>query len=149
MSKILILNGPNLGSLGTREPDVYGRTTLPELEQLCKQEAEAAGVHVEFRQSDLEGELIAWLHEARGSFDAVVMNPAALTHYSIALRDAVAACEVPVVEVHLSNIYARESFRAKSVISPVAAGLVAGLGVDGYLLAVRAALSIIARKGGS
>lgn len=140
--RVLILNGPNLNLLGEREPEIYGTTTLAEVEKMCRERAAALGVDLDFRQTNHEGELIGWLQEARGAVDAVVLNPAALTHYSLALRDAISACGIPVIELHLTNIHAREPWRATSVISGVAAGVIAGLGPVSYLLAIEAATSL-------
>ncbi|MGH2732488.1 MAG: type II 3-dehydroquinate dehydratase [Actinomycetota bacterium] len=137
--KVLILNGPNLNLLGEREPEIYGTITLAEVEKMCRERAATLGVDLDFRQTNHEGELIDWLQEARRAVDAVVLNPAAFTHYSLALRDAIAACDIPVIELHLSNIYAREQWRATSVISGVAAAVIAGLGPRGYPLAIEAA----------
>jgi len=138
----LVLHGPNLNLLGTREPAVYGRTTLPEVDRLIREHGRRRGIRVECRQSNVEGELIGWLQAAaRDGFVGVVLNPGALTHYSIALRDAVAAITVPVVEVHLSNIHGREEFRRHSVIAGVARGQIAGFGPQSYLLALDALLA--------
>jgi 3-dehydroquinate dehydratase-2 len=138
----LVLHGPNLNLLGTREPAVYGRTTLAEVDRLIREHGRRRGVRVECRQSNVEGELIGWLQAAgRDGFFGVVLNPGALTHYSIALRDAVAAITVPVVEVHLSNIHGREEFRRHSVIAAVARGQIAGFGPHSYLLALDALLA--------
>ena len=141
MSKILVLNGPNLNLLGQREPEVYGRTTLADVEALCRDAGARLGVEVECRQSNHEGVLIDALHEAgravkAGTLLGVVFNPGAYTHTSIALHDAIKGAEVPVVEVHVSNVHAREAFRHHSHVSPVAAGIVVGFGVDGYRLAI-------------
>jgi 3-dehydroquinate dehydratase-2 len=141
--KVLVLNGPNLNLLGEREPSIYGRTTLPELEELCRKRAGDHGFDLDFRQTNEEGRLVDWLQEARSGADAVVLNAAALTHYSVAVRDAVQACEKPVVEVHLSNIFAREQFRATSLLSAVAAGVISGFGVQGYLLAIDALAAML------
>lgn len=140
MSKVLIANGPNLNLLGTREPDIYGSVTLDDIEAGLKERARARGVEIAFVQSNHEGVLIDALHEAALTCVAVVLNPGALTHYSYALRDAVASIGIPVVEVHLSNITAREHFRAVSVIAPACAGQVSGFGADSYHLGLDAAL---------
>lgn len=136
-SRVLVLNGPNLARLGTREPLIYGGTTYEELAALCRQAGADLGLAVEVRQSDSESELIGWIHEAIDSNVPVVLNPAAFTHYSYALRDACAQCSAPLIEVHLSNPAAREEFRHTSVISAVATGTIAGFGVDSYRLALR------------
>ncbi len=135
--RILVLNGPNLGRLGTREPEIYGRTTHAELVALCVAAGEASGVDVEVRQSDAEHELLGWLHEATDTAAAVVLNPGGLTHTSVVLRDACSALTGPLVELHISNVHAREEFRRHSYVSPVATAVVAGLGVAGYPLAIR------------
>ena len=145
--KILAIHGPNLNLLGEREVDIYGRMTLEEIDKALAQKAAALGVELESYQSNHEGELVEKIQQARGNFDAIIINPAAFTHYSIALRDAIAAVDMPVVEVHLSNIYSRENWRASSVISPVAAGVVSGFGVNSYLLGLEAAVGILGRKG--
>jgi 3-dehydroquinate dehydratase, type II len=140
MSRALhVLNGPNLNLLGTREPQIYGATTLADVESACRTRAADRGYDlVDFRQSNHEGQLVDWLHEAGRAGADVVMNPGAYTHTSIALHDAIKAAGVRVVEVHISNIFARESFRHHSYVSPVAAGVICGLGLDGYLLAIDA-----------
>ena len=135
--KVLVLNGPNLGRLGTREPDVYGSTTHADLVRSCVATGEELGIEVEVRQSDYEGELVGWLHEAADAGAAVVLNAGALTHYSIAVRDAAAQLRAPLVELHISNVHSRESFRAHSVLSDIATAVLAGFGVDGYPLALR------------
>jgi 3-dehydroquinate dehydratase-2 len=140
--KILFLNGPNLNLLGQREPLVYGRTTLAEIEARVRNRAKELGVEVEFRQSNLEGELVTWIQQANGSADLIALNAAAYTHTSIALRDAVAAAGVPVIEIHLSNVYAREEFRHKSLIAPVCRGQITGFGAASYILALEAAITI-------
>jgi 3-dehydroquinate dehydratase-2 len=136
--KVLVLNGPNLGRLGTRQPEIYGSTTLAELEEQLRLKGKELGVEVECRQSDEVADLIDALRATDA--DAVILNPAALTHYSYPLSEAVDACRAPVYEVHISNIYAREPFRRHSLISPVARGSIIGLGVRGYLLALEAAV---------
>ncbi len=141
--KILILHGPNLNLLGEREKDVYGKLTLDEINAQLKAEAKVLGVEIDFFQSNSEGDLVDRIHEARKTFDGIVMNPAAFTHTSIALRDAVAALSIPVVEVHLSNIYQREEFRHHSMIAPVAKGQVSGFGAHSYLLGLRALVSVL------
>ena len=140
--KILFLNGPNLNLLGQREPDVYGRTTLAEIEAKVRERAKKLGAEIEFRQSNLEGELVAWIQQAKGEFDVIVLNAAAYTHTSIALRDAIVATGVPTIEIHLSNIHAREEFRHKSVIAPVCRGQIVGFGVNSYILAVEASINV-------
>jgi 3-dehydroquinate dehydratase II len=133
--KILVLHGPNLNLLGTREPGVYGKVTLAEVDRMIREHARHRGGSVQCRQSNLEGQLVDWLQAAqREGFDGVVFNPGAFTHYSIALRDAVAAIKLPVVEVHLSNVHGREEFRRHSVIAAVARGQIAGFGPQSYLL---------------
>jgi 3-dehydroquinate dehydratase-2 len=138
MTRVLVLNGPNLGMLGSREPEVYGSATHEELTAACVDAGAALGLEVEVRQTDDESELVGWLHEAAGSGTPVVLNPAAFTHYSYALRDACAALTAPLVEVHLSNPAAREAFRHTSVVAGVATGSVTGFGLDSYRLALRA-----------
>jgi 3-dehydroquinate dehydratase II len=140
--KILFLNGPNLNLLGTREPEVYGQTTLTDIESLVRQRAEQFKAAIDFRQSNLEGELVAWIQEAKGKFDVIVLNAAAYTHTSIALRDAISAVGVPTIEIHLSNVLAREEFRHKSLIAPVCKGQIVGFGANSYILAVEAAVSV-------
>jgi len=142
MIRILFLNGPNLNLLGKREPEVYGRTTLADIEAKVRERAKKAGVEVDFRQTNLEGELVGWIQQAKGQFDVIVLNAAAYTHTSIALRDAISAVEVPTIEVHLSNIHAREEFRHKSLIAPVCRGQITGFGSNSYVLAVEAALNV-------
>jgi 3-dehydroquinate dehydratase-2 len=140
--KILVLNGPNLNLLGRREPEVYGRLTLAEIGEAIQRKGAELGVEVECRQSNSEGELVGWIQDARGTADAIVLNAAAYTHTSVALRDAIASAEVPTIEVHLSNIHARESFRHKSMIAPVCVGTIAGFGVTSYLLGLQAAVNL-------
>jgi len=136
--KVLVLNGPNLGRLGARQPEVYGTTGYDELVDLCKAEGAELGLDVEVRQTDSEAELVGWLHEAADASTPVVLNPAAFTHYSYALRDACAMLTAPLVEVHLTNPHTREEFRHTSVVSGVATGVIAGFGTDSYRLALRA-----------
>lgn len=146
MKKILFLNGPNLNLLGTREPQVYGRTTLAEIETEVRQQAARLGVETDFRQSNVEGELVDWIQQAKGKFDVIVMNAAAYTHTSIALRDAITAVGLPTIEIHLSNIHAREEFRHKSVIAPVCCGQISGFGPKSYILALEAAVDVKVTK---
>ena len=138
MASVLILNGPNLNLLGTRQPEVYGKTTLADVEALCAAETARLDLEMQFAQSNHEGELIDLIHEARGQHAGIILNAGAYTHTSIALMDAIASVELPVVEVHLSNIHARESFRHRSYIAPVAIGQICGFGVHGYVLAIQA-----------
>ena len=140
--RVLVLNGPNLGRLGSREPDVYGATSYDDLVRLCTADGKSLGLDVEVRQSDSEAELIGWLHEAADAGVPVVLNPAAFTHYSYALRDAAAQLTAPLVEVHLTNPHTREEFRHTSVVSGVATGVIAGFGLDSYRLALRALISL-------
>jgi 3-dehydroquinate dehydratase-2 len=143
--RVLIINGPNLNLLGKREPSVYGSETLADVETRVRARAAQLDCVVEFRQSNIEGEIIGWLHEAGegSSFDAVVMNPGGFSHYSIAIRDAIAAARVRFYEVHISNVHAREEFRHHSVLSAVAAGIVVGMGPIGYELALEAAVRAV------
>jgi 3-dehydroquinate dehydratase-2 len=141
MTRVLVLNGPNLGRLGSREPDVYGTATHADLVAACEEAGKAIGLEVEVRQTDSESELVGWLHEAADASTPVVLNPAAFTHYSYALRDACAMLTAPLVEVHLTNPAAREEFRHTSVVAGVATGTVTGFGLDSYRLALRAIAS--------
>jgi 3-dehydroquinate dehydratase-2 len=141
-SPVLVLNGPNLRRLGSREPEVYGTTTYDDLVRVCTSEGASLGLDVDVRQTDSEAELVGWLHEAADAGTPVVLNPAAFTHYSYALRDACAQLTAPLVEVHITNPHTREEFRHTSVVSGVATGVVAGFGVESYLLALRALLSL-------
>jgi 3-dehydroquinate dehydratase-2 len=145
MARVLVLNGPNLSRLGTREPEVYGHATYADLVRECEEAGASLGLNVEVRQTNDEAELIAWLHEAQDTGAAVVLNPAAFTHYSYALRDACAMLTTPLVEVHISNPAAREEFRHTSVISGVATGTIAGFGTDSYRLGLRAVASLLGR----
>ena len=138
MTSILILNGPNLNLLGTRQPEVYGKTTLADVEALCREKAKMLGFDMAFEQSNHEGALIDLIHAAKGKHAGGVLNAGAYTHTSIALMDAIASVELPVVEVHLSNIHAREEFRHRSYIAPVALGQICGFGAQGYLMALDA-----------
>ncbi|TLS36361.1 type II 3-dehydroquinate dehydratase [Pseudalkalibacillus caeni] len=142
MKQLLVLNGPNLNRLGVREPDVYGNATLKDLEAMIQSFAERTGNKIECRQSNHEGVLIDWIHEADKTARGIVLNPGAFTHYSYAIRDAIASVSVPVVEVHISNVHTREPFRHHSVISPVTSGQIVGLGLHGYELALQALLEI-------
>ncbi|UCH73506.1 MAG: type II 3-dehydroquinate dehydratase [Rhodospirillales bacterium] len=135
---ILILNGPNLNLLGTRQPEVYGRTTLADVEGMCAEKANALGIEIDFRQSNHEGTLVDWIHEAKGKHDGIVINAGAYTHTSVALMDAIASVELPVAEVHISNIHQRESFRHLSYISKVSVGMICGFGPYGYLMGIDA-----------
>lgn len=147
--KILFLNGPNLNLLGQREPQVYGKTTLADIEAMVRKQAAAYNASVDFRQTNLEGELIGWVQGAKGIFEAIVLNAAAYTHTSVALRDAIAATGIPTIEIHLSNIHAREEFRHKSLIAGVCRGQIAGFGANSYILGLTAAINIIeSAKGG-
>lgn len=136
--RILVLNGPNLNLLGAREPQTYGSATLPDVEALCRAEGTALGLAIDFRQSNHEGELVTWIQDARLSADGIVINPAAYTHTSVAIHDALRAVGLPTVEVHLSNIHTREPFRHHSYVSSVAYGVICGFGPTGYRLALNA-----------
>jgi len=138
MKRVLVLNGPNLGRLGSREPEVYGSATFDDLSAACRAAATEVGLEADVRQTDDESELVGWLHEAADARVPVVLNPAAFTHYSYALRDACAALTAPLIEVHLTNPAAREEFRHTSVVAAVATGTITGLGLDSYRLALRA-----------
>ena len=140
--KVLFLNGPNLNLLGQREQKVYGNQSLADIEQLVRAKARELGVEVDFRQSNSESELIDWIHQARGTFDMIALNAGAYTHTSVALRDAIVGVDVPTIEVHLSNVLAREDFRHKSLIAPVCIGQIAGFGVNSYILALIASVNI-------
>jgi 3-dehydroquinate dehydratase-2 len=151
MTTVLVLNGPNLNLLGTRKPEVYGSTTLADVEEMCRQEAGKLGLEVEFRQSNHEGQIIDWIHEygakvKEGSCIGAVYNPGAHTHTSVAIRDAIEGASLPVIETHISNVHAREEFRHHSFVSPVAAGIIVGFGASGYLLALQG-LHMISKAG--
>jgi 3-dehydroquinate dehydratase-2 len=141
--KILVIHGPNLNTLGTREPEIYGSKTLDDINDDLIKQGETLGAHVETFQSNHEGAIVDKIQEAVGNIDAFIINPAAYTHTSIAIRDAVLLLEIPVIEIHLSNIYKRETFRHKSMISDVATGQIAGFGVHGYKMALEAAVNLI------
>jgi 3-dehydroquinate dehydratase-2 len=134
---VYVLNGPNLNLLGARQPEVYGRETLADVEAGCAAVAAELGLELRFRQSNAEAALIDWIHEARAEAAGIVINPAAYTHTSVAIRDALAACDLPVIEVHLSNVHAREPFRHRSYVSGVASGVIAGCGSQGYEFGLR------------
>lgn len=138
MAAILVLNGPNLNLLGTREPEIYGSLSLTEIETRCRSHAERSGIALDFVQSNHEGALVDAIHAARDTHDGIVLNAAAYTHTSVALRDAISASALPVIEVHLSNVHARESFRHHSHIAPVCLGVIGGFGATSYLLALDA-----------
>ena len=146
MAKILVIHGPNLDLLGRRQPEIYGSFTLDEINQKLKKTAQKESVEIEFFQSNHEGEIVDVIGKAKNNFNAILINPAAYTHTSVAIRDAIGAVELPCVEVHLSNIYAREEFRHTSLIAPVAAGQVAGFGIDSYLLGLQATIKLIKSK---
>ncbi|MET0198170.1 MAG: type II 3-dehydroquinate dehydratase [Rhodococcus fascians] len=139
---ILVLNGPNLNMLGTRQPEVYGHETIADVVALCEKTAAAHGRTVRAEQSNHEGHLIDWIHEARGRVSGIVINPGGLTHTSVALRDALVIPEVPIIEVHISNVHAREEFRHHSFVSPIASGVIAGLGIAGYGFAIERLVSL-------
>lgn len=143
--KILFLNGPNLNLLGQREPDIYGKVTLAAIEAKVRKHATKLKAEIDFRQSNIEGELVTWIQEAKGKFDVIVLNAAAYTHTSVALRDVIAAVGIPTIEIHLSNVHAREEFRHVSLIAPVCRGQIAGFGADSYVLAVEAAIIVNAK----
>jgi 3-dehydroquinate dehydratase II len=142
---ILVLNGPNLNLLGVREPETYGRDTLADIEEACLERAAELGLAVDFRQSNHEGQLVDWIQEARETADGIVLNPGGYTHTSVAILDALRASELPIIEVHLSNIHRRESYRRRSYVSEAAQGIICGLGAHGYLLALDAMARLIKR----
>jgi 3-dehydroquinate dehydratase II len=141
LKRILVLNGPNLNLLGKRQPEIYGKATLEEIEKKVRALGRELGVEVDFRQSNIEGELVTWIQQAVGKFGAILINPAAYTHTSLAMRDAISAVGIPVVEIHLSNIHKREEFRHHSLIAEVAVGQIAGFGLQSYLIGLRAAVA--------
>jgi 3-dehydroquinate dehydratase-2 len=147
MASILILNGPNLNLLGTRQPEVYGHETLGDIEAMCRAHAEALGLALDFAQSNHEGALIDAIHAARGQHDGIILNAGAYTHTSIALMDAISSAQVPTIELHLSNVHARESFRHRSYIARVALGVICGFGAQGYVLAIDALRTHLERRG--
>ncbi len=147
--KIMVLNGPNLNMLGTRQPEIYGRDTLAEIEARVRGRAKTHGLEVEFRQSNHEGELVTWIQEARTACVGIIINPAAYTHTSLAIRDALEACDIPIVELHLSNLHKRESFRRRSHMSAVATGVIFGFGAHGYELAIAAMAHLVADRAGA
>lgn len=146
---ILVLNGPNLNLLGTREPDVYGRETLADLEAACRAHGQRLGLGVDFRQSNHEGELVGWIQEAREAHAGIAINAGAYTHTSVAILDALRAAGLPTIEVHLSNVFQREEFRHRSYISPAALGVICGLGTDGYRYALDALARRLGLQGGA
>ncbi len=143
-ARILVLNGPNLNMLGAREPALYGHRTLDDIQEMCADRAEALGLDIDFRQSNHEGELVEWIQQARGVFAGIVINPGGYTHTSIAILDALLLSELPVVEIHISNIFRREPFRGHSYISQAASGMITGFGAHGYVLALDAIAEIVA-----
>jgi 3-dehydroquinate dehydratase II len=147
MKPVFILNGPNLNMLGSREPDLYGTDTLASIQKRCEQVSEPLGLPIDFRQTNIEGELIGWIHHAQKESSAIVINGAAYTHTSVAMHDALRAVDVPIIEVHLSNVYKREPFRHHSYISPVAHGVICGFGAQSYELALEAVSRILKSKG--
>ena len=146
MPTVFILNGPNLNLLGVRDPSIYGRDTLADIEERCLARAAALGLQIDFRQTNHEGQLVDWIQEARESADGIILNAGALTHTSVAVMDALLAAQLPVIEVHLSNIFQRESFRHNSFVSLAATGVICGLGAQGYERALDAAANLIERE---
>lgn len=142
--KVLVLNGPNLNMLGVREPEIYGSDTLADIEKTCQEYAAKHDLAVDFRQSNIEGELVTWIQEARETVDAIIINAGAFTHTSVALLDALSIFEKPIIELHLSNVFAREEFRHHSYISPAASGIICGFGASGYELALGAVNRLLA-----
>jgi 3-dehydroquinate dehydratase II len=148
MKPVYVINGPNLNMLGLREPDVYGKETLASLEERCRARGQALGLEISFRQSNIEGELVSWIQEARNAASGIILNAAAYTHTSIAIHDALKVAQIPIIEVHLTNIYKREPFRHHSYVSPVADGVLCGFGGHGYELAIDAIHKILTAKKG-
>ena len=146
--KVLVLNGPNLNMLGTRQPEVYGGTTLADIEAMCQARAKELGLSLECRQSNAEGELVDWIQGARGRYAGLMINPGAYSHTSIAILDALLAAELPIVEVHLSNIHRREAFRHQSYVSQAAQGVICGFGAAGYIMALEGLAQMIGRDNG-
>jgi 3-dehydroquinate dehydratase-2 len=144
---IVVLNGPNLNLLGTRQPEIYGAATLDDVEALCAETADQLDLAIDFRQTNGEGELITWVQECRGRAAGIIINPAGYSHTSVALMDSLKACDLPVIEVHISNIHRREEFRHLSYVSKVATGVIAGLGIQGYALALQAMAELVATEG--
>lgn len=147
MNSILVIHGPNLNLLGTREPEIYGSMTMQNINDDLQKQADEAGVKIDFFQSNYEGEIIDMLHNARGRYDYIILNAGAYTHYSIAIRDALAAIEIPTIEVHISNIHQREEFRHHSVIAPVVVGQICGFGLDSYKAALYVAIRKLQKEG--
>ena len=143
MTKILLIHGPNLNLLGQREPEVYGKVTIEEINQNVKKEANTEGITVEIMQSNHEGEIVDIIGKAKDNFEGIIINPAAYTHTSVAIRDAISAAGIPTIEVHLSNIYSREEFRHTSLVAPVALGQISGFGKYSYILAIKAIAKIL------
>lgn len=146
IARVFVLNGPNLNLLGTREPDIYGRETLADIDRMCAARAKELGLAVELRQSNNEGQLVDWIQEAGAAAAGIVINPAAYTHTSVAIMDALKQAPCPIVEVHLSNIFRREPFRHRSYVSPVANGVICGFGSQGYILALEAIARLVQEK---
>lgn len=146
MKKFLVIHGPNLNLLGTREPEIYGKMTLKELNSKLVQYAKQKKISLKIVQSNWEGEIIDWIQKAKGKFDGIILNPAAYTHYSIAIYDAILAGGIPTIEVHLSNIYKREEFRRKSVIAPACLGQICGMGWKSYILGLDAFINFLQKK---
>lgn len=146
-ASVLVLNGPNLNLLGTREPHIYGAETLEDVARRCREAGERLGLGVDFRQSNAEHQLIDWLHETRSAVQGVVINPAAYTHTSVAIADALSAVAKPVIEVHISNVHRREAFRHQSFVSAVAEAVICGCGTDGYVFALERMATILKSKG--